>query len=148
MKKLLAAIALVGLAMVLASSPAFAHECYNASRSATGNASIAAHSPSYISLSDAALDFFTTPPPDGLGLCDAGASWLLDQIDANAASLGVSSNTQISIRVVQAGGIDHSPNARAQANQSNGKGVDHLGENSALNAFIGANFAEASAQCS
>jgi hypothetical protein len=134
-------------AIAMSAAPAFAHECYNASRSTQGNVSIAAHSPSFVSLGVIAQEFFTAPPPDGLGLCDAGAKWLIGQIDANSATIGVSSTTVISTRVVQAGGIDNSPNPRAAANQSNGKGIDHLGENPALNDFIGAHIEEAAALC-
>ena len=67
---------------------------------------------------------------------------------ANAASIGFDPNIVISIRVVQASGIDHSPSAAAQSNLSNGKGIDHLGENAELNQFIGDNIGAAFAQCS
>jgi hypothetical protein len=147
MRKVLGGAAVAMAAIAMSAAPAFAHECYNASRSAKGNASIATHSPSFVSLGTIALEFFTTPAPDGLGLCDAGATWLIGQIDANSATLGVSSNTVISTRVVQAGGIDNSPNARATANQGNGKGIDHLEENPALDPFIGAHIEEAAALC-
>jgi hypothetical protein len=145
MKKFLATTAMAGLAVLLAAGPALAHECYNASRSAQGNTQIAAHSPSFATFNESAFGFLTSP--EGPGLCDAGAQWLVDQIDANAASFGFDPNVVVSTRVVQAGGIDHSPSAAAQKNLSNGKGIDHLGENEALNAFIGANIGEAFSHC-
>ena len=148
MKKLFATLAVSGLAVVLGAGPAFAHECYNASRSAQGNAQIAAHSPSFATFNDSAIGFLTSPPPDGPGLCLVGAQWLVAQVDANAASIGFDPNIVISIRVVQASGIDHSPSAAAQSNLSNGKGIDHLGENAELNQFIGDNIGAAFAQCS
>jgi hypothetical protein len=148
MKRLFATMAVSGLAVVLAAGPAFAHECYNASRSTNGNTQIAAHSPSFVAFNDVALGFLTSPPPDGPGLCMAGAQWLVGQLDANAASIGFDPTIVVSIRVVQAGGIGNSPSARAQSNLSNGKGIDHLAENAALNEFIGENIGAAFAQCS
>jgi hypothetical protein len=151
MRKFLAAAAVAGLTVAIMAGPASAHECYNTSRSVKGNTSIAAHSPSFFTFDDAAMGFFTDPAlPDGsggLGLCTEGAQWLLAQIHANPDAVGFDASIVISGRVVQASGIDHSPSARAQANLSNGKGIDHLGENTALNDFIGANFEEAMAQC-
>jgi hypothetical protein len=151
MRKILGVVAVAGLAVALAAGPAFAHECYNASRSVKGNTAIAAHSPSFFTFDDAAMGFFTDPfVPDGsggLGLCTEGAQWLLDQIHANADAVGFDASIVISGRVVQASGIDHSPSARAQANLANGKGIDHLGENAALNEFIMANFEQAMEQC-
>jgi hypothetical protein len=145
MRKLLVTTAIAGMAIVLGSGPAFAHECYNASRSAQGNTSIAAHSQSFATFDASAFEFLTDPT--GIGLCDAGANWLIDQLNANAASLGISDTTVVFERTTQAKGIDNSPNPRAQANLSNGKGVDHLGENVALNEFIGANIGPAFGQC-
>jgi hypothetical protein len=145
MRKLLVTIAIAGIAVVLGAGPAFAHECYNASRSAQGNTSIAAHSKSFATFNDSAFMFLTDP--EGPGLCDAGANWLIGQIDANAAALGISDTTVVFMQTTQAQGIDHSPNARALSNLSNGKGVDHLGENVALNEFIGENIPAAFGQC-
>jgi hypothetical protein len=135
-------------AVLLVAGPAAAHECYNASRSDTGNQQLAAHSPSYSTFDETALGFFTAP--DGLGLCPAGAQYLLDQVHVAAAQpdSGLDLNWVISNRTVQAGGIDHSPSARAQANLTDGKGIDHLAENAALGAVIGANIATAAGMCS
>jgi hypothetical protein len=147
MKKLLAGLAITGLTVALAAGPAFAHDCYNASRSDQGNTQLAAHSPSFVAFNTAAIGFLTSPPPDGPGLCMAGAQWLVGQLDANAASIGFDPNVVISTRVVQAGGIDNSPNPKAQGNLSNGTGIDHLDQNAALNQFIGENIGAAFAQC-
>jgi hypothetical protein len=135
-------------AVLLVAGPAAAHECYNASRSDTGNQQLAAHSPSYSTFDETALGFFTAP--DGLGLCPAGAQYLLDQVHVAAAQpdSGLDLNWVISNRTVQAGGIDNSPSARAQANLTDGKGIDHLAENAALGAVIGANIATAAGMCS
>jgi hypothetical protein len=136
-------------AVLLAAGPAVAHECYNASRSDTGNRQIAAHSPSYVTFDEIAFGFFTAPSPDGLGLCAAGAQYLLDQVDAAAAlpGSGIDLNWVVSIRTVQAGGIDHSPSATAQGNLTNGTGIDHLAENAALGAIIEANAGTAAGMC-
>jgi hypothetical protein len=134
-------------AVLLAAGPAAAHECYNASRSDTGNQQIAAHSPSYVTFDESALGFFTAP--EGLGLCPTGAQYLLDQVHAAAAlpGSGIDINWVVSIRALQAGGIDHSPSANAQGNLTNGTGIDHLAENAALGAVIGANVETAAGMC-
>ena len=133
----------VGLAGM--AGPAAAHECYNASRSSTGNQQIAAHSPAYDTFDETALGFFQF----GLGLCPAGAQYLLDQVHVAAAlpGSGIDLTWVVSNRTVQAGGIDHSPSARAGENLTNGTGIDHLAENAALGAVIGANIGAAGAMC-
>jgi hypothetical protein len=140
----------VGATVALMATPAFAHECYNASRSDTGNIQIGAHSPAFNTLDEVAMGFFTAPAPDGLGLCPAGAQYLLDQLHAAAAQPGSTIDTTwvVSNRTVQASGLDNSPNARAQQNLSNGTGIDHLGENAEIGAIIGANIGAAIGMCS
>ena len=132
-------------AVVLAAGPVAAHECYNASRSDQGNQQIAAHSPSYSTFDETALGFFQF----GLGLCPAGAQYLLDQVHVAAAlpDSGIDLTWVVSNRVTQAGGIDHSPSDRAHANLTNGTGIDHLAENAALGAVIGANMGTAAGMC-
>jgi hypothetical protein len=132
-------------AVVLAAGPVAAHECYNASRSDTGNQQIAAHSPAYDTFDETAIGFFTF----GLGLCPAGAQYLLDQVHIAAAlpDSGIDLNWVVSNRSVQAGGIDHSPSARAGQNLTNGTGIDHLAENAALGAVIEANIGTAAGMC-
>ena len=131
--------------VVLVAAPAAAHECYNASRSSTGNQQIAAHSPAYDTFDETALGFFQF----GLGLCPAGAQYLLEQVHVAAAvpGSGIDLTWVVSNRTVQAGGIDHSPSARAGENLTNGTGIDHLAENAALGAVIGANIGAAGAMC-
>jgi hypothetical protein len=133
--------------VALMAGPAFAHECYNASRSDNGNAQIAAHSAAYSTFDEVALGFFTSP--DGLGLCPAGAQYMLDQVHLAAAQpgSGIDLNWVVSNRTVQAGGLENTSNARAQANLANGTGVDHLGENAEIGAVIGANIGIAAAMC-
>jgi hypothetical protein len=134
--------------VLLVAGPVAAHECYNASRSDTGNQQLAAHSPSFSTFDEVAFGFFTAP--DGLGLCPAGAQYLLDQVHVAAAQpdSGIDVNWVVSNRTVQAGGIDHTPSARAQSNPPHGKGIDHLAENAALGAVIGTNIATAAGMCS
>ena len=150
MRKILGVIAVAGLAVALAAGPAFAHECYNASRSAKGNAQIAAHSPSFATFDEVAMFFLTSPQDEGgPGLCEAGAQFVIDQVHAavDAGTLDFDPNIVVSMRVVQAGGIDHSPSARAQSNLTNGKGIDHLADDPALGAFLGEVIPEAFGQC-
>jgi hypothetical protein len=147
LRKLVVTAAAVGALIALGAGPAAAFDCYNTSRSDQGNTSLAAHSPAYMTFNQAAYGFLTSPPPDGPGLCDAGAQWMIGQLDANLASFGLTDTTMVSAVTVQAQGLFHVSNDRATANQSNGKGVDHLDENEALNAFIGANLPAAFTHC-
>ena len=139
----------VGATVALMATPAFAHECYNASRSDNGNIQIGTHSAAFNTFDEVAMGFFTGPAPDGLGLCPAGAQYLLDQIHAAAAQPGstIDTNWVVSNRTVQAAGLDNSPSARAQQNLSNGTGIDHLGENAEIGAIIGANIGAAYGMC-
>jgi hypothetical protein len=145
MRKFLAAAAVAGLAVAIMAGPASAHECYNTNRAAQGNAQVAAHSPSFATFDESAMGFLT----EEVGLCEAGAQWLIDQIHAaaTAGTLDFDPDVVVSIRATQAGGIDHSPSARATANLANGKGIDHLAENVALNDFVGENIPAAFGQC-
>ena len=135
----------VGLAGM--AGPAFAHECYNASRSDNANLKIAANSPAYSSFDETVLGF--AEDPGGLGLCPVGAQYLLDQMHAAAAQpgSGIDLTWVVSNRTVQAGGLQNASNPRAQQNLSNGTGIDHLGENAAIGAVIGANIGAAAALC-
>ena len=147
MRKILGSVVVAGLAVALAAGPAFAHECYNASRATKGNTSIAEHSPAFMTFNDVVYGFLTSTEEGGPGLCPAGAQWLVDQIDANATTIGVDTTWVVSNRTVQAQGIDHSPSAQAQSNLSNGTGIDHLGENAGLLQFIFDNIGTAFGQC-
>ena len=147
MRKIMCAVAVGCAGVLLMALPVSAHECYNASRSDQGNQQIAAHSPAFSTFDETAMGFFTSP--DGLGLCPAGATYLLDQIHAAAAQpgSGIDLNWVVSNRTVQAQGIDNASNPRAQQNLSNGTGIDHLGENPAIGAVIGANIGTTAALC-
>ena len=108
------------------------------------------HSPSFDTLAEVAMGFFSAPAPDGLGLCPAGAQYLLGQLAAAAAEpgSGIDMTWVTSNRTVQAGGLDNATNPRARQNLSNGKGIDHLGENAAIGTVIGANIGTAIGMCS
>jgi hypothetical protein len=147
LRKLSAAVAFAGVLVALAAGPASAFDCYNASRSTQGNTAIAANSPAFMTFNEAAFGFLTAPPPEGPGLCPDGANWLIGQLDANAASLGLSDTIVISAVTVQAQGLFRVSNATATGNQSNGKGIDHLDANVALNDFINANIGTAFGMC-
>jgi hypothetical protein len=147
LRKMALAAAVAGALIALAAGPASAFDCYNTNRSAQGNTSIAANSPAFMTFNQAAFGFLTSPPPDGPGLCTAGATWMVGQLDANLASFGLTDTTVISAVTVQAQGLFHVSNPTASGNQSNGKGIDHLDSNTALNAFIGANLPTAFALC-
>jgi hypothetical protein len=60
---------------------------------------------------------------------------------------GIDLTWVVSNRTVQAGGLQNASNPRAQQNLSNGTGIDHLGENAAIGAVIGANIGAAAALC-
>jgi hypothetical protein len=142
MRKCLATAVIAGFALVMAATPAFAHECYNASRSEKGNASIAEHSNSFIDFDSVLLGFATDP--EGLGLCAPGAAYLLDAFHASDFDTSI----VISIRALQAGGLlQEGKNAQAASNSSNGKGIDHLENNEQVNEIIGANIGAAAALC-
>jgi hypothetical protein len=145
-RKIMATVAMGGVVAALAAAPAFAHECYNTSRSAQGNASIAAHSPSYVTFAEIAHEFLTTDP-DGPGVCEAGAQFLLGVLADNADAIGLPANAVISIRTVQAGGIGHNKETPAVKNLSDGKGIDHLEQNTAIDELLGANIGDAFALC-
>ncbi len=133
------------VAVALAAGPAVAHECYNTSRSDKGNQQVAANSSAFVTFDESAMGFFTF----GLGLCPAGADYLLDQVHTAAAlpDSGIDVNWVVSARALQAGGLESASNPRAQENLSNGKGIDHLAANGPLGAVIGANVGAAAALC-
>jgi hypothetical protein len=147
MRKLLAAVGVAGLIVALAAGPASAHECYNASRSAQGNASVAANSNGHITF-DEVLTFFLTNP-SGINMCPAGAQVVLGEIHAaaDAGTLAVDTSVVVGANSTQAGGIDNSPNPRAQANLDNGVGIDHLGSNPALLDFLNQHLGDGFAVC-
>jgi hypothetical protein len=107
-----------GLAVVLlAASPALAHECFVASRSAQGDASAGAHSQAWDAVSlDTLLTEFIGLPPD-LAQC----------VEDNATQFGIPSSFVFGGKqaVGQDGVIaEHNPNMDSGLS-SNGKGIDH-----------------------
>src|SRR5438067_12644249 len=98
--------------VALIAARAFAHECYNASRSANGNVQIGAHSAAFDAFDEVGRGFFSSPAPDGLGLCPAGAQYMPGQLHADAAEPGSGIDTTwvVSNRTVQASGLDNATN--------------------------------------
>lgn len=107
---------------------ASAHECFNASRSAQGNASVAAHSAAWqeVSLDTVLTQFIGLPQ----GLADC--------VEANADSFGIPSSFVFGDKQSHNIGViaENNPNTALFAN---GKGIDH-GEDAfgpAIGAAIG-----------
>jgi len=121
------------VAVLLVAGPAAAHECFNASRSAQGNASVAAHSSAWAEVS---LDTILTQfigVPQSVANC----------VEANAAQYGIPSSFVFGDKqAVGQGGViaENNPNMSAKGLSSNGKGIDHAEDayGPALNAAIGA----------
>jgi hypothetical protein len=112
---------------------ASAHECFNASRSAQGNASVAAHSAAWeeVSLDTILTEFIGLPQP------------VADCVEASAPSYGIPSSFVFGGKQSASTGViaENNPNT---ALLSNGKGIDHAEDayGDALNAAIGACFAQ------
>jgi hypothetical protein len=127
--------ALVGgvVAVLLVAGPAAAHECFVASRSAQGNASVGAHSAAW---SEASLDtiltqFIGVPQP------------VADCVEANADQYGIPSSFVFGDKqAVGQGNViaENNPNMTAKGLSSNGKGIDHAEDayGPAISAAIGA----------
>jgi hypothetical protein len=99
--------------MVLAMGPAFAHFCYNASRSEQGNRGAAA-SQAWFSIEGILAEE---------GLCPDGIEYFL----ANVAETGLPPDAVIHGRAVLANGRLRNQNAEDLIHlSSNGKGIDHL----------------------
>jgi hypothetical protein len=119
-------------ALAAMAGPAAAHECFNASRSAQGNASVAANSAAWaqVSLDTVLTQFIGVPQP------------VADCVEAHAADFGLPTSFVFGDKqaVGQHGVIaEHNPNLVAKGLASNGKGIDH-GEEAygpALGAAIG-----------
>jgi hypothetical protein len=109
------AIAIVAV-LGLTCTSAFAFECYNASRSAQGNASVAEHSNTFATLGDILAD------PEIVGLCPEGVEFVLAGMEA----LGYRTDVLINGRTLMAGGLER--NGKGEELLHNGKGIDHLSE--------------------
>ncbi len=108
-----------GLALVMAlAGPAAAYECYNASRSDTGNARVAANSQG-LWTAERILG-------EGFGLCPAGVTHVIDGL--HAANFDTSFT--INPRTLMAGGLErgNTKNPNAATLLHDGKGIDHLSE--------------------
>ena len=165
-RSFVAAVLLVGVGMMVAAGPAFA-DCVNVNRSDNANVQIAAHSPDlstvscgfapctpFLTLDEALLVIFEAPPgsfyaPDGLGLCEPGAQYLVDQIHVAAAQPGssIDLNWVVGGEALQSGGLLNGSNPRAQQNLSNGKGIDLFMGNAEIMAVIDLNIATAAGMC-
>lgn len=101
-------------AVALTGGSAFAFECYNASRSDTGNAN-AANGAQY-SLAEVLAD------PEFVGLCPEGVDFVLAGLEAEGIDTGV----LINFNALMAGGLEK--NGKGGEKLHDGKGIDHLGE--------------------
>ena len=108
---------------------ASAHECFNASRSDQGNASVAAHSNAWeqVSLDTILTQFIGVPQP------------VADCVEAQAPAAGIPSSFVFGGKQSASTGViaENNPNTQLF---SNGKGVDHAEDayGAALGALIGA----------
>jgi hypothetical protein len=105
-------------ALAAMAGPAAAHECFNASRSAQGNASAGAHSAAWheFSLDTVLTQFIGVDQPTA------------DCVEAHAADFGLPSSFVFGDKqaVGQDGVIaEHNPNLTTKGLGSNGKGIDH-----------------------
>ncbi len=133
LRKVPAAVVGGVVAVLLVAGPAAAHECFNASRSAQGNASVAAHSSAWgeVSLDTILTQFIGVP--QSVATC----------VEANAGQYGIPSSFVFGDK--QAVGQDQviaerNPNMSAKGLSSNGKGIDHAQDayGPAIGAAIGA----------
>lgn len=119
-----AAVAVAAIALTTTS--AFAHYCYNASRSDQGNAGAA---------NGAA--FVTVPELLSVFLCEEGVEYFMDGV----SELDVRTDVLININTVMAGGLEGKEIGHVLLN--NGKGIDHLPDSEAIDDL----FSEAFAVC-
>jgi hypothetical protein len=97
--------------LALSAGPALAFECYNANRSAQGNAS-AANSNGLASLQELLAS--------DVGLCPAG----IDHVIEGLQDLGYKTDVLINQHALMAGGLEK--NGKGEAKLHDGQGVDHL----------------------
>jgi hypothetical protein len=114
----LGTVAAVTALTITAGGTAFAHECFNASRSAQGNASVGAHSAAWqlVTLKTVVTEF--------LGQTEAVA----DCVVAAAPAAGVPTSFVFGGKQAQgSGGViaENNPNFSAKGLASDGKGIDH-----------------------
>lgn len=115
-------------AFTLATGPAFAHYCYNASRSDRGNEA-AAKSQALSSIGELlAAD----------GLCPEGVDYVLDGL----AGAGFDTHALINVRAVMAAGLEQNHPEKL----ADGSGIDHFDLN-AVFAVLGPLLGQAAEEC-
>jgi hypothetical protein len=107
-----------GVILALTAGPAAAHECFVATRSAQGNAAVAAHSNAWegVSLNTILTVFIGLPQP------------LADCVVGKASGFGIPTSFVLGAKqaVGQDGVIaEHNPNMDAKGLAKDGKGIDH-----------------------
>jgi hypothetical protein len=100
--------------IALLAGPAGAFECYNANRSAQGNAAAGAHSKGLLS--------FTEILTGEVGLCEEGAAFVI----AGAEAEGFRSDVLINGHTLMAGGLEK--NGKGESKLHDGQGIDHLSQ--------------------
>ena len=118
LRKAPGAVAAGAVAVLLVAGPAAAHECFNASRSAQGNASVGAHSAAWqeVSLDTILTQFIGVPQP------------VADCVEAHAADFGLPTSFVFGDKQAAGqGGViaENNPNMTAKGLSSNGTGIDH-----------------------
>jgi hypothetical protein len=113
MRKIVISSILAFTAVILSVGSAWAFECYNASRSANGNAH-AAKSPALSS----PAEFLS----EEVGLCPAGVQHVLSGLEDE----GFRTDVLIKTNALMAGGVEKKGDPKGLLH--NGKGVDHLSD--------------------
>lgn len=103
------------LAVALSAGSALAFECFNANRSAQGNAG-ATNGQALMSLSELLSD------PEFVGLCPAGVEHVISGLEEE----GFEADVVINFRALMAGGLEK--NGKGEEKLHDGQGIDHLGE--------------------
>lgn len=111
------------LMLAVSASSVFAFECYNASRSDTGNAAAGAHSNGLMSFERILAD------PNIVGLCPAGVDFVLAAVEADGR---YRTDVLINSHTLMAGGLEK--NGKTEK-LHDGRGIDHLGAE--FFAFVG-----------
>jgi len=112
-KKLLAATGIGVTAVMLTAGSTWAYECYNTSRSDTGNAN-GAKGQAMASLEEILGGEF--------GLCQDGIDHIVDGLEAE----GFDGDALINFRAMMAGGLERNGNGEELLHD--GQGIDHLSE--------------------
>jgi hypothetical protein len=129
MRKFVISSVLAFTAVVLTAGSAWAFECYNASRSANGNAH-AAKSKALQSIPEILAD------PEVVGLCPAGVQHVVNGLQAQ----GFRTDVLINFHALMAGGVEKKGDPKGLLH--NGRGIDHLGDDffAAADPLIGQGF--------